>query len=452
MDSTTKPNRTARNATPHIDRRRLLLGAAGIAFAKGSLSALATPAHAAILDNPVTLTRARLDELAVKSHALFNEGAVLPEFDRTRFAATHDVDLHRITTFTQVPETGETVKISGLLALPSGASGPLPVVSWQHGTTFAFSQVPTELYRVANPDYQMTDNVDSHETLFNLHRFAANGYAVIAADYLGRGPYRGNQAEAYAVKDASTQPCIDILEAGLQGMQLLGIQPAELFLNGWSQGALNTQWLHQALQLSGVPVRASGAASPFNDLSQTLDYWIGLSTFPDPEATSYPTRPLWLGLAVGVMLNSYESYYGLDGLVETIMRPEYLPLIQRFVTDLRLDADYHTLPMPEEMLIEGFSSRFINNSYSEFLRKVAENRSSYFKYRNPIRLYYGLADEALHPVMAQRAVTAGGQMMLGIGVAGASHRATFLASLYGDVDHLQGRSNLPDWFDSLRAH
>ena len=440
-----------RSQVLQLDRRKLLLGAAGTALASGWLSTLATSAHAAILDNHVTLTRARLDQLAASSYAIFNEGSVLPEFDGQRYAAAQDVELHRITTFTQVPETGQTLKISGLLAVPAGARGPLPVVSWQHGTIFSFSQVPSELYRAAEPGYQMTNNIDSHETLFNLHRFAANGYAVIAADYLGKGPYRGNRAEAYAVKDASTRTCIDILEAGLQGMRQLGVQPAELFLNGWSQGALNTQWLHQALQLSGIPVRASGAASPFNDLSQALDYWTGLSGFPDPEATPYPTRPLWLGLALGVILNSYEMYYGLDGLVETMIRPEYVPLIRRFVTEFDVDAEYHTLPMPENMLIEGFSDRFVSNSYSKFLHKIAENRSSYFEYNNPIRLYYGLADEAIHPVMAQRAVTAGGPLMLGIGVAGASHRGTFLASLYGDPLHLQGRQNLRDWFDSLHA-
>jgi hypothetical protein len=291
MDNTRKADRTAKNTVLRPDRRRLLLGEAGVAIASGGLSALATPADAAILDNPVTLTRARLDELAAASHALFNEGSVLPAFDGQRFAAARDVDLHRITTFTQVPETGETVKISGLLALPAGATGPLPVVSWQHGTIFSFSQVPSELTRAAVPGYRLSDNVDSHETLFNLHRFAAHGYAVIAADYLGKGPYRGNRPEAYAVKDASIRTCLDILDAGLQGMRQLGVQPAELFLNGWSQGALNTQWLHQALQSSGVPVRAAGAASPFNDLSQALDFWTGLTTFPGPRSRALSGTP-----------------------------------------------------------------------------------------------------------------------------------------------------------------
>lgn len=434
-----------------LSRRQLLLGAAGAAvLATAGGAALVTPARATILDDHVTLSRTRLDALAAASYTTFNEGKVLPGFDAVKHAAAHDVELRRITTFTQVPESGETVKVSGLLALPAGATGPLPVVSWQHGTILSFTEVPSALTRAAEPDYVLQDNVDSQETLFNLHRFAGHGYAVIAADYLGKGPYRGLRPEAYAVKEASTRTILDILNAGLEGMQELGVQPAELFLNGWSQGALNTQWLCQALQTSGVPVRATGAASPFNDLSDSLDFWTGRASFAQPESAPYPPRPRWLGLALAIVLASYEHYYGLDGLVATMVRPAYLPMVRKFLADYDPDIDPASLPMPEDMLIEGFERQFSGDAYSRFLRLVGASRASYFEYSNPIRLYYGLADEAIHPEMARRPVIAGGRMMDGAAVPGASHRATFLASLYGEGDVLQGRPNLLSWFNSLR--
>jgi hypothetical protein len=40
--------------------------------------------------------------------------------------ARFDVDLHRIVTQTVVPETGEKLSISGLLALPVGVRGSFP--------------------------------------------------------------------------------------------------------------------------------------------------------------------------------------------------------------------------------------------------------------------------------------------------------------------------------------
>ena len=433
-----------------LNRRHLLLTAAGAAIAGGSgLGAM--PAQAAVLDNKATITRSRLDELAAVSYGVFNENAVLPAFDAKTFSAAHDVDLHRITTFTQVPETGETVKISGLLAVPAGVTGPIPVVSWQHGTIFSFVQVPSTLGLAAAPGYTLKENVDSQETLFNLHRFAANGYAVIAADYLGKGPYRGNRTEAYAVKDASTRTSIDILNAGLQGMRQLGLEPTELFLNGWSQGGLNTQWLHQALQAAGVPVRASGAASPFNDLSESFGFWAGNITFPNPTASPYPARPLWLSLAVSIVIASYETYYRIDGLTKAMVRPEYMGVVRKFLGDYDLNIDFSKLPMPEGLLVEGYASQFTSTACSRFMQQVAANRASYWQYSNPIRLFYGLADEAIHPAMARRAVTGGGEKMEGVAIGNASHRSTFLASLYGSPDTLQGKPNLLDWFNSLRA-
>ena len=266
-----------------------------------------TRAGATILDNKTTLTRVQLDELAARCHGGFNENKVLPDFDVGEHAAAVDVDLRRITTFTHVPETSETLKVSGLLALPVGAKGPLPVVWWQHGTTFSFVKVHSNLYPAAEPGYVMVDKVESQETLLNINRFAASGYAVIAADYFGNGPYRGSEPETYAVKDASTRTSIDTLNAGLEGVRQLGVEPAELFLNGWSQGGLNTHWLHQTLQTSGIPVAAPGTSSPFSDLAECFELWTGSITFPDPPGGSYPARPKWLTISVILVLASYQS-------------------------------------------------------------------------------------------------------------------------------------------------
>ncbi len=52
--------------------------------------------------------------------------------------------------------------------------------------------------------------------------------------------------------------------------------------------------------------------------------------------------------------------------------------------------------------------------------------------------------------MVYRALSAGGRMATGMPVAGASHRATFLAGLYGDAASLGGGQTVPAWFDSLR--
>lgn len=458
---------TATNA-----RRRLLqAGGLAAAGAVGVLGAAAAPTAVArdaervadagrkpaspraqpTLDAASVVPRATLDRLAAEQHAVFNEGRVLPPFDPARHAARHDVELHRLSTWTTVPETGERVKVSGLLALPVGARGPLPVVSWQHGTILSFDQVPSGLSRLGEPGFVLRPEHHSIETLFNLHRLAGNGYAVVAADYLGKGPWRNGRSEAYGVKAATVQTCTDVLDAGLQALRARGVQPGPLMLNGWSQGGLNTQWLHQALRRQGRAIVATAAQSPFNDISESLRFWTGAERYPDVEGQTYPKLADWVSLCLVVALGSYERHYGLDGLLRSAIRPEFQPLALKFWQDYRLDFD-PTSPFPTgpTLLVPGFFERFTHPLNSRFLRHVADNRATYWAYDSPIRLYHGLADEALHPLMATRPLAPGGALATGVPVPRASHRATFLASLYGDAQTLSGQSTVLDWFEERR--
>lgn len=454
----TPPTTRAADAVPEGALRRALLGGLGGAalaqrLVAPALAAEASPAaRRAGFDHAATLSVARLNQLVSEQYAVFNQGNVLPPFDVAEYGAADDVRLQRITTWTRVPETGEEVKVSGLLAVPAGASGRLPVVCWQHGTLLGFDPVPSNLTLLADPAYVMRENVDSAETLFNVQRFAAHGFAVIAADYLGKGPYRDGRAEAYVVKDATTQTCLDILEAGLAGMRSLGLEPGALFLNGWSQGALNTQWLAQALQQAGRPARAAAAQSPFNDLNETLRYWVGIDTYPAPTSAAYPTVPDWVSLGLIIVLGSYETYGRIDGLMRTAVRPAYHAMAETFWRSYGLDFDpSQHFPSTKELLVDGFFTGFTAEQNSRFLRQMAANRATYWDYAAPMRLYYGLADEALHPVLAQRPLPAGGAKIDGIAVPGASHRVTFLSSLYGSGEVVAGKPDLLRWFDAQKA-
>lgn len=251
-----------------VDSSRRAFVIAGGAMAAG-LAAGATTAQAANaagvrrsgIDRSCRVSSQRLDALVAKAFPLFNKPVILPPFDATADGARFDVDLHRIVTHTLVPETGERLKVSALLAVPVGAKGELPLLSWQHGTILSFDQVPSNLTLLADPAYELTDAADSLETLFNVQRFAGQGFAVVAADYVGKGPFRGERGEGYAVKGVSTQTCVDVLAAGQAAMRSLGLRPSKLFLHGWSQGALNTQWLHQALRAKSRPIAGTAVAS-----------------------------------------------------------------------------------------------------------------------------------------------------------------------------------------------
>lgn len=403
------------------------------------------------IDRSCRVSGQRLDALAAKAFPLFNQPVILPAFDKTKHGARFDVDLHRIVTHTVVPETGEKLKVSGLLALPVGIKGELPLLSWQHGTILSFDQAPSNLTHLADPAYEPTDAADSLETLFNVQRFAGQGYAVVAADYVGKGPFRNGRGEGYAVKGVSVRTCIDVLAAGQAAMQSLGVRPSKLFLHGWSQGALNTQWLHQALRAKSRPLTGTAVASPFNDLNEAWNFWAGVQTFPLPKGvTSYPALPNWISLCMIVTLGSYELQYGLNGLMTSAVRPEYHDLALKFWQDYKLDFDQSKpFPTGSDLLIPGFFDHFTDDQNSGFLRRLAANRASYWRYDSPIRFDYGLADEAIHPAMVSRALSAGGRLATGVPVAGGSHRGTFLAGLYGDASTLGKSENVLDWFNGL---
>jgi hypothetical protein len=435
-------------------RRALLLGAGATAAAlcTGAAPAMAAgegkPRQAAGIDRSCRVSAAQLDAQVAKAYPLFNKPAILPAFDAQKHGARFDVDLHRIVTQTVVPETGERLKVSGLLAVPVGAKGELPLLSWQHGTILSFDQVPSNLIRLDDPAYELTDAADSLETLFNVQRFAAQGYAVVAADYVGKGPFRNGRGEGYGVKGVSVRTCIDMLAAGESAMRSLGLRPSKLFLHGWSQGAINTQWLHQALRTKGRAIAATAVASPFNDLNESWSFWAGNQTFPLPQGmTSYPAMPNWISLCMIVALGSYELQYRLPGLLQSAIRPQFHDMALAYWKTYNNDFDT-TKPFPtgSDLLVPGFFDQATDDRNSAFLRHLAANRSSYWNYDAPIRFHYGLADEAIHPAMVYRALSAGGRLARGIPTAGASHRATFLAGLYGDAATLGGSENVVDWF------
>lgn len=224
-----------------------------------------------------------------------------------------------------------------------------------------------------------------------------------------------------------------------------------MFLNGRSQGALNTQWLNQELQRRDIKVAATAARSPFNDLPDTFHYWSSPQSFIPSAEKSYPLPPAWIVPCVIVLLGSYRRYYGLTDLFEIAIKPQYRAFAEKYWSDYSLDGDLtKAIPLAADFLTDGFFERFTHATNSKFLRRLAANSTTFWDYASPIRFYYGLADEALYPGLVKMALASGGHDMEGVPVKGASPRATFLASLYGDAAVLDGKSTVFDWFNSLR--
>ncbi len=122
-------------------------------------------------------------------------------------------------------------------------------------------------------------------------------------------------------------------------------------------------------------------------------------------------------------------------------------MARKYFTDYALDFDADApFPTSDDLLVGGFFDGFTDERNSAFIRHLALNAASYWHYDSPMRFHFGLADEAIHPEMVGRALSASGAQAIPVPVGNASHRATFLAGLYGDAASLGGNDNILSWF------
>lgn len=377
-----------------------------------------------------------LNHFVSQQYPFFNVSGVLPkDYDSTVLGPKNGVVLYEIFYKTVVPETGKTELVSGLVALPDIDARRLPVVSYQHGTILSRDEVPSNTIDASG-------EVKSGETLFNIARFAGNGYALIAADYLGKGISPVD--EAYMIKGATTQTNLDLLRASQEVLNALGYEPEQLFLNGWSQGAINTQWYTYALEALNIPVSAMTAASPFNDLLTTFQRW-----------SVDPSAPSWVSLALDILLNAHQTYYDIDGLLSDAVNPDYLPLMEAFWKTYQFPTDPEGKPLPlppaDAVLVPdvGNIDQPPTPAIGEFLSYLKKNQTSTTPYETPVRFYYGTADEVLPVSLVTGALSSSGAT--GIEINQADHRGTFLYSMFNESEgSAPSAGSSLDWFDAKR--
>jgi len=334
----------------------------------------------------------------------------------------NEVRLFRIYYSTVIPEdNNRPVPASGLLAIPVNPPARPPLLSYQHGTVFSKDEVPSI------PDKSM-------ETRLMLACFAAHGYVVIAADYIGKGI--STEPDSYLVKESTAQACLDMLIASRAVLADMNIQTGDLFLSGWSQGSFSTTVFQNRLEAIGEPVKAAGVASAPNDLYLCFNRWIHVRSEFDVQ---------WLLGAAALLVHSYEKYYNLPGLADTAIRPAYRKTA-RDLYENKITWEEAAKSLPEttkELLTEEFvqSGTLVADRFS---RALQNNQAYNWRFKTPTRFYYGQIDEVVTPYMVTLPVeyqkTIAGAPAEGI-FAGekANHRGTFLFSL----------KDLKAWFDRL---
>lgn len=369
---------------------------------------------------------ARLDRILSDELQDFMQSSPMrEEYKKSTFpAARYAVKLYKVRYASVVPELGNRPTVaSGLVAVPQTGVQLMPLVSYQHGTVFSKDEVPSR------PE-------SSSETRIMVARFAAQGYVVIGADYFGRGD--SDLPDSYLVKGSTQQATFDMLNAGKQVLDGLGIRAGQLFISGWSQGGWATMAFLQKLESAGVPVTAAAVASGPVDVALTLNRWLN-----NPQ----PVDAAYLPGAVVLQLHAFANYHQMPGIDAIAIRPEFIEA-SRDLYDGRID--FQTFYSRTKPSLAEFTT-------PEFRALVASGRGAYWtgldasqvyrwRQRTPLRTWYGGLDEVTPawigslPAQVQKLGGGADTEALDAG-AKADHRGVFLRAVLDQKP----------WFDGLLA-
>lgn len=399
------------------------------------------------LTDAVTGQRIKYEDAYISHYELFNEaGAAAPFSDDKR--ARNGVDLYKVVY--RIENKGRVDKVTGLLSVPVGLEAKsMPLLSWQHGTVFTANEGPSRIMKKdqlqARPAESVLEGqIRSTETLFNLARLGGNGYIMVAADYNGVGGSKTPQY--YGIDEPTTKATSVLIEASSAILKKLGLESKKLFMNGWSQGALNTLFLQENLQNQGVPITKAAHASTFSSLSESAKYWFTDEGYPN-----------WVTSCIPVIIGSYQKYYNIKGLMKKAIMPEYLKISKDIY---RGKVNWDKVTSPENSKEEGFLGLpAIGRDMLKpsFLKKFQEGRGKFFKrlkqndpltqaFTHPTRFYGGGEDTAIPPgYSVDKPVEFLAPLATGVfNGEQATHRSNFLSSLYGSA--LSPKDDIFTWF------
>ena len=160
-------------------------------------------------------------------------------------------------TYQTVDPQGNITPASGALMVPSGSdtdcTGPRPIVLYAHGTT-------TD----RNFNIAQLDASDSEEGVLLAAVFAAEGYIVVAPNYLGYDTSTLGY-HPYLIAAQQSKEMIDSLTAARTALPTAGAPSStaggKLFVTGYSEGGYVAMATHSAMQSAGIAVTASAPMS-----------------------------------------------------------------------------------------------------------------------------------------------------------------------------------------------
>jgi hypothetical protein len=285
--------------------------------------------------------------------------------------------VNRPFTYETVDPYGLPITASALLILPQGTNGPLPLVSYQHGTIVRKS----DAYSVAQPSTYDIEYVFGNA-------FASHGYAVVMPDYLGLGTSPGFQAWMHAKSEATS--VVDALRAAraLCASNRVTLN-GQLFLTGYSQGGHATMAAQRELEAFHADEFTVTASAP---CAGPYDFG-GVQV--DDVLAGHPLAGQGFFLFV---LASWLPIYHLGDTLEELLAEPYRrtapPLMDKAVstgvTPTEIDA-----VLPEELfniLRADLQADFQTNVHNSIRQAFMDNEVYAWTPRAPVKMFHCRGD------------------------------------------------------------
>ena len=267
-------------------------------------------------------------------------------------------------TYATVGVHNEPATASAMLLLPEGKTckGPYPLMGWARGT---------ETQRDSGQAQRLLKTGDSPVLAF----FAAQGYAVVATDYLGLG--RSDYAfHPYLHADSEASAIIDSLRAARElSTKLKAPLSGKVMLAGYSQGGHAAMAAQRAIERDASAEFNLVASAPMSgpySLSQTfLGSWSGVTA-----AGTNTLAPYLLAYTVTAMQGVYGNIY--DTPQQVFREPWAAQLKSEFPGQHNLFEmlDQHALPPVAELdqlRQPAFTKAFVDDPQMPFRQALARN-------------------------------------------------------------------------------
>jgi len=427
--------------------------------------------------------KAELNQVLTTERDIFSPGAseaYWRDYQNPDYrSALHDVDVYRVAYRTTIPEQGNRPTVAyGLVAIPQGVSGQIPVVSYQHGTLWLKESAPSQAFSwdktsTAVVKYGLTEQelyFSAYETRLNVAAFAGQGYAVVAADYIGIGNSVEN--DAFFVKQSGQQACLDMLAASERLLASKSLYRSDLFLNGWSQGGIATVAFQEALEARGVSISGVSTSSAGPDTNQFVTQSIfnrrPYSTQTVPDAPWRVFVPQFSAFSLGGYHGQVNTPLELLGGNYEVSRKFYMREFKAPPSfEWQLDVRGEMVPVfiQDGVTTTAEVSRFIDQKAARdprafeqtaYARLFGDAGSGKTRLVSDMRMYYGDQDEAGPEAVATSIATwqrgtFGKTNIEMVNVPYASHRSTALTAVAGQVEWFNAKRGLPDAVADLAA-